>query len=364
MTRQIDSLTGVRGIAAMWVAFHHGNGYVSSDKVLPQAAVNFIEMGWVGVDLFFILSGLVISYVHQSDFVRLELEGYIRFLKLRLARIYPAHFIATIVLVPIVAGAFYFSIYDFSGGHAAQFSISRLVYSLTLLNGWGFPDSIGWNIPSWSVGSEWFAYLCFPFIAVAYNRMNSVWTHVGMVILVFSIMIVLAALLTNKQQYMLGHALMLTRVTSEFLIGCSLYNIYTRVKDHRVFDIIAISTSVMIIYLAAAKLPGFYDFLIIIAFAMLILSLSRSSGIAARLYSAPPLLYLGKVSYSIYLAHATVLMVVNQLLPRLLPQGMQESTYFFVFFLVFIPCAIVAGHILYTLVEQPARTYIRRRWVD
>ena len=359
MARQIDSLTGVRGIAMSWVVLLHGSGYVSTESVLPESITDLIKMGWLGVDLFFLLSGFVISYVHQTDFTQFKANSYSRFLKLRLARIYPAHFVATMALLPVVAGATLFSIYEVTD---SQYSFSRLLYSLFLLNGWGLPNSVGWNIPSWSVGSEWFAYICFPFIAYVFNRLRSPWMHVLIIIMVFTLMITLAVFIEDMKQYMLGENLTLTRVTSEFLIGCSLFNIYRNVPEHKVFDFIALCSSVVMILLSATRIPPFYDFLIIGTFALLILSLSRSLTFAAKLFSISPLLYLGKISYSVYLTHATVLMIVNQILIRLLHQNLDEVTYFWAFYLIYIACAIAVGHVLYVTVEQPARTYLRDRW--
>ena len=67
-SKQINTLTGVRGIAALWVVVLHGANYTSASTLLPEWTSNLINKGWLGVDLFFILSGFVIAYVHQKDF--------------------------------------------------------------------------------------------------------------------------------------------------------------------------------------------------------------------------------------------------------------------------------------------------------
>ncbi|MES9832427.1 MAG: acyltransferase [Candidatus Thiodiazotropha sp. DIVDIV] len=362
MAKQIDSLTGVRGIAAMWVVLLHGISYVSASAVMPGFVERVITKGWLGVDLFFILSGFVISYVHQSDFVQLDRSSISRFLKLRIARIYPAHFIAIIVLIPVVLGASLFSIYTFPEGADSQYTLSKFFYSLLLINGWGFPDSIGWNVPSWSVGSEWFAYLCFPFIAFIYNKMRNPWLHLLMIITIFCTMVALAVYLNDMQKYMLDEHLSLTRITSEFIIGCSLYNIHAKLKDSAFFDLTAITAASMAIVFASLGLSSFYDFLIIIAFAILLLSLSRSVGVAAKIFSTQPLIYLGKISYSIYLAHATTLMVFNQIFKRIVPPDVGDALYLIMFYSIYIACSILAGHLLYSLIEKPARNYLRNKW--
>src|SRR3977135_1159967 len=97
---KIDSLTGLRGIAALWVALYHGVGALPIEGAIPAVVRNIVGCGWLAVDLFFVLSGYVISYVHQRDFVRVTPSEYLRFLKLRIARIYPAHCPGALPWVP------------------------------------------------------------------------------------------------------------------------------------------------------------------------------------------------------------------------------------------------------------------------
>lgn len=158
MRQNIGALTGIRGFAALWVVLHHALSaypFLSNHFIIT----NFLQKGWLGVDLFFILSGFVISFVHQYEFTTLRFYRFKIFLLLRLSRIYPAHLIMLLSLIPIVCIAQFLFHYH---SPIDQFSLSKFFYSLFVLNGWGFSASDGWNVPSWSVSSEWFAYLCFP----------------------------------------------------------------------------------------------------------------------------------------------------------------------------------------------------------
>lgn len=368
MARQIDALTGVRGIAALWVALLHSSEYLPTESLLPQAVRNILGHGWLGVDLFFVLSGFVIAYVHQRDFVNLGAASVTRFLKLRLARVYPAHLVATLVLLPIVLGASWLGIYRFEGEAGELFTGERLVFSLLLLNGWGLPDSIGWNIPSWSVSSEWFAYLCFPLIALVYTRLPGPRVHLGVILGTFAVTVGLALWLHGGRQYILGESWTLLRVFSEFLIGCSVYNLSrafgSRGNTGLVFDRVALGASLAILVLTAIGGLGVLQFLIIAAFAVLVFGLSGATGPVARFYASPLLIYLGRVSYSLYLTHYTVLMVVNQLYRRLAGDGVEPWLHFVTFMGIYLAAALVAAHLLYSLVEEPARKRLRRMWVD
>src|SRR3979490_2903480 len=76
---EIRSLTGLRGIAALWVVALH----------LEFTRAPFINNGYLGVDLFFVLSGYVMAL--NYGWPRMRLGDYCRFLRKRLARTYPLY---------------------------------------------------------------------------------------------------------------------------------------------------------------------------------------------------------------------------------------------------------------------------------
>lgn len=97
---QIDALTGIRAIAALWVVgFHFGLfplGSLGLDDALPV-----LRYGYLGVDLFFVLSGFIIYHVHQRDAGSLSIGSVLHFYGLRLARMYPVHLLTLCGLGPI-----------------------------------------------------------------------------------------------------------------------------------------------------------------------------------------------------------------------------------------------------------------------
>jgi peptidoglycan/LPS O-acetylase OafA/YrhL len=353
---QIASLTGVRGLAALWVAFLHGRGSVPLDQAAFGVFGNFLGRGWLGVDLFFILSGFIISYVHGADFPPLSWPGIRRFLTLRLARIYPAHAVATLILVPMLLIATTALGYQ---PKTDTFSMLRLGYSLALLNGWGIPGSIGWNVPSWSVSSEWFAYLLFPLIAITVGRVRSRGLNGAIAAGTCLAMIALAIWRTGATQYMPGERLTLLRVSSEFLIGCCLLGIYRSSAPRRIYDWLAFGATAAVIGLALVRPGHFWDFLFIGLFAVTILALSLASGPASAVFGHPILLYLGRISYSLYLMHTIVLTVIHQLSVRFHVGGGPLSVG--AAWVIYLAGSIGAAHLLYATVEEPARVAVRRR---
>lgn len=158
----MPALTGLRGIVALWVvAFHLGN-------FLPTRGAPVIGMGWIGVDVFFILSGFVLAHVHISDFERVTGAGARRFLALRLSRIYPVH-VATLIAACALAAAM-----EGIGVHlTGRFSFEALIANLMLVQAWGFFAHDTFNVLAWSISAEWLAYLAFPLLALAIVRLRA-----------------------------------------------------------------------------------------------------------------------------------------------------------------------------------------------
>ena len=148
MDREIKSLTALRGIAAAGVlAFHIG-------APIP---------GYLCVDLFFMLSGFVLMHAYSEHFAR-SVSGAAdrRFLRARLARIYPVHILTILLLLPLF-------------GSDPSFSLGALIHNLLLTQGPWLSEA-SWNYGAWSISAEWHAYLIFPFLVVVVSARSRVAT--------------------------------------------------------------------------------------------------------------------------------------------------------------------------------------------
>ena len=96
---KLPSLTGVRGIAALWVVLFHLQQYGDAFGLPAMTGLPILRTGWAGVDLFFVLSGFVLMLVHERDFPCLAWAPAARFAWLRFFRVYP---LATVVLLLIL----------------------------------------------------------------------------------------------------------------------------------------------------------------------------------------------------------------------------------------------------------------------
>lgn len=157
---RLPDLTCLRGAAALWVYAYHVN------LQLGGGGWSLLRRGYLGVDAFFMLSGLVLAYAHPA----LAGRGMaaLRFWGRRLARLYPVH-LATLALLAAALGV------AWAGGvpirDAGRFGAGELLRSLLLVHGWGLSGRWAWNYPSWSISTEWAGYLAFPWLWLAVRRL-------------------------------------------------------------------------------------------------------------------------------------------------------------------------------------------------
>ena len=149
--REIRALTGLRGIAALYVvAFHYLGGLSFSNPMTTLFA-----HGYLAVDLFLILSGFVMALNYAAAFTAdFSFSTYLRFLWRRIARIYPLYIVMTLVSSLF----FYFGIYKLAPFEKSLTTV--VVLNAGMVQSWGLSSSL--DAPAWSITAEWAAYLLFP----------------------------------------------------------------------------------------------------------------------------------------------------------------------------------------------------------
>lgn len=292
----LPSLTGVRAFAALWVVCHHL-------RPAPAGLGRFFDLGYLGVDLFAFLSGFVIAHHYAAPLARHDLGAAARYLWVRAVRIFPLHWFALALLV--IAR---FSIDGFGERPAdrGRYGAGDLVQQILMVHGWGIADRFAWNLPSWTVSSEWLCYLVFPFAAPWIARARSGARAAALAAAC------LAA--TTAVLFAVGHADFNTaldygwlRIGGEFATGCWLQRAWSQG-----FARGAPWAWIGPAALAAAALCGAFDLPagVVASFAVLVYALAHERGPLARALAATPCVFLGEASYAIYLMHWVVLRVL------------------------------------------------------
>jgi peptidoglycan/LPS O-acetylase OafA/YrhL len=144
---QLKSLTGIRGLAAISVLlFHIGQG-LPHWSILPFLySYSFVKNGFRGVDLFFALSGFIMMHVHAQDFTCLQRAAILRFALQRIVRIYPAAFVALLlILIATLAFPSYVSWFRSWASliPLKSYTWPAFVQTATLSSRWLMPDLEG-----------------------------------------------------------------------------------------------------------------------------------------------------------------------------------------------------------------------------
>ena len=313
---QLASLTPLRGIAALWVVIFHFCWYFPA--VHPERYTGAVYKGYLAVDMFFVLSGFVITHVYKEGFAR-RVTGrrYRDFLKARVARIYPLH-ITVLLLFVATATAERAASYALRGSFEpvpllGERSVGGFFANLVMLQGlWA--RELSWNDPSWSISLEFLAYLLFPLLfPVLWRAGPTAKAGLGGLLLVA---LGWLAYRTGGYFNQWNGTYAILRCLPEFLAGMLLYNVY---QSGISTSVLATDTALaaVVLLLAALLHLGAPDLAIIPLFPLLILAAVRNTGRLSPLLNSPPLVWLGEISYSLYLLHWFLLFVTTEIARRL-----------------------------------------------
>lgn len=294
---RIDELESLRGIAALLVVLFH------VPKWHPALDLPLLANTYLMVELFFVLSGFVIWNAY-ADRIR-DGRDLLRFQYLRFARLYPVHLMFLLVWLGIeVAKHLAATRLGMAGGAEPPFSVSTpraFVENLLLLHA-VLPDhAMTFNYPSWSISVEFYTYLVFGLVVLAFGARK----HIALGVLAGLSLAALAAGRTAGMEPLL-------KCLAGFGIGCLVAHALQRRPRLRTAPPLAVA-ALMLAYLAL-KPAGRFDILIFPLSAALVMALVHApAGPTARALRQPVLVWLGTVSYSLYMAHAAVLWVANQI---------------------------------------------------
>ncbi len=349
---EIVALTALRGLLALWVVFYHFWNDVLRLFPATESLSPLVRMGNMAVPAFFILSGFVLAYNYGERFDRLRLSEVVRFECLRLARIYPVH-LFTLLIVAAMVGVSSLAGYQLTD---AGYTTRDFVLNLFLVHTWVPDYSFNWNYPSWSISSEWFAYLLFPLAVAGVLRHL---TRLGAT-LVTGIALAVAIAVTICWQPWPFYGLAL--VVPTFFAGAALYWILRGRLDTGDSRALRWLPEALVLAGVAAIFMLSFDG----AAAALLCCFLAITAVLAWLgknchpvWSAFPAVFLGEVSYSLYMTHT----LAQKLVYRLLPSARFESADLLtrlgvigVYAILVLACCLGT----YFLVESPCRQFFKR----
>ncbi|WP_426608653.1 acyltransferase family protein [Bradyrhizobium sp. McL0616] len=367
VNKKLDALTALRFIAAAAIVTGH-----LSDHFPVAAPIAVFPWGY-GVSFFFVLSGFILKYVY-SDLSR---PGAVRtFFVARIARIWPLHLAALAFFLAFVPSSIW--LIQNSTGSRLNILLAQIFLVQSLVPKVSYVFSF--NAVSWSISTEMFFYLAFPFLLHKWDTTWR-WKFAAVIVIAASILTITTMLPiaygpANPSEVgavPFGYMFPATRIV-EFMLGMIAATAFQNIRPSgtalkwtlleiatiaalpvcyfllsgapaAIFGVGLSSTSWSMYARTAACAP---------AFAVLILVFAFQKGGISNLVSARPLVLLGEASYALYLVHYSLLIMLS------VYQGWLPAFSQITYIALYVSACIAASFALWFLVEMPSRRAIKR----
>ncbi|MEH1778654.1 MAG: acyltransferase [Nostoc sp.] len=371
MYKHIKTLTSLRGIAALVVVVHHFSYYaLPKTGSTISAYSDFFKNGYLWVDFFFILSGFIMTHVYIEDFyLKVSLDKYRSYLFSRFARIYPLHiFILSLFVGLEIVKTLLLNTSAFTG----KFNLTALFANIFLLQAFDLscPPLLWcytyWNEPAWSVSVEFVIYCAFPFLLLFLLR-NSPKNDLMIYSCTLLSILLLITFTRGNLDSIVGIP-SIARCGLECILGITTYKVYHRGNYKKYFNlnllaIIAITWIFLIMHYYWHYFRNLHDWLILPAFSLLILGVSvNNNSVISKVLNSRSMLYLGTISYSIYMVH----WFLQELLKLLWLENFHDvfgkgftAHQSLTSLGVFLMIVLLAASFTYRFVEVPMRTYLK-----
>lgn len=331
MKNEIKSLTGLRGIVALWVTFFHFSHFKTD---LIQTVV---KKGYVAVDIFFVLSAFLLAISYADKFKTLNFSAVQKFYKKRVNRIYPVYIVSVIFIALFLI----------------ETSKTKFLVNAALLQCFFNPNySLG--TVYWSLSTEWICYLIFPFLLFFIVRYK-----IRSEILIISGLVLRVILPYLPDQLYLGSDMRmqmikpsdyldityglnsLVRTVSSYLLGIGAAFLAGTGLRKKIVIYIALILSLLLLYTEKGL------FFIPLLSAIMIKQLyDGEDNMIKRFLGSGVVYFLGNISYSLYIIHYIVLR------ERLVFLSSERLNSF-----LLIGLSIVLSYFSYILIERKVKIF-------
>ncbi len=297
---RFDVLDSFRGICAIIVVIYHIN------MLSGFSTIKFFREGSVFVEFFFVLSGFVLAHAYNSN----KKLNFPAFILSRFFRIYPLHFAMFFVILAIEfvkLAAWKLGLPFNTPPFTFTSSPKEIIPNLLLIQAWTpLTESASFNGVSWSISIEFYTYIIF-FVTLFLRGFYRLF-------LWSAIAAAMSYLLITDSESVMSLA---ARGLSCFFLGSISYFLSTGLRrgSKNNIDKRALSTAealclLLIIFLVNSDIEHKHFFLSIV-FSCTVVVFSMGGGLISSILSGRLFLLLGKLSYSIYLTHTAILMMIT-----------------------------------------------------
>lgn len=378
--KRFEVLDSWRGICALFVVLGHFLPY------LRETGISFGSMAsnsYVFVDFFFVLSGFVIT---RNYWTRIETKTQaFRFMMVRWGRVYPLHVFMLFLIIGLESS-------NPIGGADAMFStqsksVESLIGNLLLIHSMGVYPVLTWNFPSWSISVEFFSYLTFAVLLWVWGtRRMPIFAAVIMLIAPVLLWFI-AGELGGKMESNITYDYGFLRCLGGFFAGVMVCKLFEKSENklHQIGKMHATILEILMlisVVLFTSNVDNTYlSYASPLLFSVCVLVFSIEGGVVSTLLKTKPFLFLGALSYSLYMTHAFIQRVVvtgidiieKHVGLDMVKQGANngDPTDIVLYFDVGIPTAVLLtgvmlvmvvffSYITYNLIETPAYKWVKK----
>ncbi|PHR55425.1 MAG: hypothetical protein COA43_15470 [Robiginitomaculum sp.] len=367
------ALDGFRGVLALLIAVYH-TMWLSH----PNVSI-FLANGPPLVDIFFVFSGFLMFTLYR-DKINTVADGR-EFMKRRFARIYPLHFFMLLIALCYALarlGAHYMGWATHEAGEILPFQAGAnetmwsFFTNLTLTHSLGFHNDLNFNMPSWTVSVEFYAYFVFAAMII-WIRPRKAW-HFGVISAFVALNYYILSRLKPNLDFHYDYGFW--RCLGGFYTGVVISYVYTKIRPtyarlqetvckRRMFmwgsviELIAFLTLLGFIMYCPGKLQFF---IAPIAF-VFVLGFAFDMGFISHVLNRNLFRYLAKISYSIYMVHVVIslffVIFAESILPHFFGAGWKEILWLGdVMLIPYLASVLIFAHFSYRYIELPGRKAI------
>lgn len=344
--RRLDFLDSLRGLAALYVILYHTALIPQPALHVPVWAAPVVLTGGTGVTLFFVASAFSLCWAMRGH--ARESRPLLFYAIRRIFRIAPLFYAA--IVFYLVRDQWYFGV--------SHSPLEVLVNALFLFNAWpGHETGIVWA--SWTIGVEMPFYLLFPFVAA---RSKTVGQAASLVLLsllaapLFGQLLHLTSLPPPLLDSLLHYSVVPNLPIFSFgILAFRIFERWIEGQDHERSVGVALFLGSIYLYanlLRGTLTQGFLDpgDWQSVVYALLLLALAVAPlGIVVNRATH----FFGKLSYSMYLVHPSVVLFMVPLYRRIEQQGWQHTVSFALIATITIAAVTAISVVTHRTIERP-----------